>query len=92
MSANLHVINRVSLLNIPEQLRLLAEGIESGKINVASAVLVLGRGDGCVYVRGYGERTSALESIGWMHRGLTYMTEHCGVDAEQNWFPSGDAG
>lgn len=87
VSANLHVINRISFLNIPEQLRLLAERIESGQIDAVSAVFVLGRSDGRVAVRGYGERTSALECIGWMHRALTYMTERSGIDSEQNLGP-----
>lgn len=86
MSAELHVVKRVSFLNVPEQLRMLAQRIEDDPIVAASVVLILGRSDGRVSILGYGERTSGLEVTGWIHRGLTYMSERSGVD-EQNLGP-----
>jgi hypothetical protein len=71
-------IKRTSLLDCPQRLRELADDME--KNGLKTVICVVGYPEGKVAVRGYGERTSALEASGWLMRALTVMTEGCAAD------------
>lgn len=72
---SVHEIKRTSLLNCPQRLRELADEME--KQGLRTVVCVIGYPDGCVAVRAFGERTSNLETTGWLHRGLDVLTNGC---------------
>lgn len=71
---SVHEIKRVSLMDVPAKLRQLAGEFEKRPEELRTAIVIIGYGNGYVAVRGFGERTSALEGIGWMHRALDAMT------------------
>lgn len=79
---SVHEIKRTSLLDIPSKLRELAAEFEARPGELRTAIVVVGFDDGCVCVRGFGERTSGLEATGWLHRGLEAMT--CGAGIGDN--------
>jgi hypothetical protein len=79
---SLHEIKRVSLLDVPAKLREMAAEYERRSGELRTAIVVVGYADGFVCVRGFGERTSALEATGWLHRGLDVMTAGSGVDED----------
>ena len=83
-------IKRVSLLNVPEKLRELAKAFEERPEALRTAIVVIGYDTGHVAVRGYGERTSCLEAVGWLNRGLVHLAEHSGIDDCLT--PQGEAG
>lgn len=72
-------IKRVSLMDVPAKLRQLAAEYERRSGELRTAIVVVGYTDGFVCVRGFGERTSALETTGWLHRGLDVMTSGAGI-------------
>ena len=76
---SVHEIKRVSLMDVPGKLRELAAAFEKRPQELRTAIVVIGYETGHVAVRGYGERTTNLEAVGWLHRGLTMMTEGCGT-------------
>lgn len=76
-----HEIKRTSLMNCPQRLRELADEME--KQGLRTVICVVGYPEGYAAVRGYGERTSALEAIGWLHRALDVLTSGSAqIDAE----------
>lgn len=77
---SVHEIKRISLLDVPGKLRELADEFEKRSAELCTAVVIVGYDTGHVAIRGYGERTSGLEAIGWLHRALTVMTEGAGVE------------
>lgn len=77
---SVHEIKRVSLMDVPGRLKGLAAEIESRPTELRTAIVVVGYADGRVAVRGFGERTSALEAIGWLHRALDALTDGAGVE------------
>lgn len=84
----IHEIKRASLLDIPAKLRELADAIE--KNGQKTCVVIIGCDNGQVHVRGYGERSSGLETTGWLHRAMTAMTEGSMVqDGGYTWQPPG---
>lgn len=85
---SVHEIKRVSLLDVPAKLRELATEYEQRPVELRTAIVIVGYSDGCVCVRGFGERTSSLEATGWLHRGLEAMT--CGAGVGDNLTPSAD--
>lgn len=76
---SVHEIKRLSLLDVPGKLRELATQYAERPEELRTAIVVVGYADGFVCVRGFGERTSALESTGWLHRALDVMTNGTGV-------------
>lgn len=76
---SLHEIKRTSLMDVPAKLRELAMQYEERPRELRTAIVVVGYADGFVCVRGFGERTSALEATGWLHRALDVMTTGTGV-------------
>lgn len=75
----IHEFKKVSLLNVPQKLRELADRLEQlGE--PFSVVCVIGRPNGRVSVRAFGERTDSLNVAGWLARGQTYMTEDAGEE------------
>lgn len=75
-------IKRVSLMDVPGKLRQLAAEYERRSGELRTAIVVVGYTDGFVCVRGFGERTTALEATGWLHRALDVMTSGSGVDED----------
>ena len=71
---SVYEIKRPSLLNVPAKLRELADQYERHAACMRTAIVIIGYDDGTVVVRGYGERTDALQATGWMHRALDAMT------------------
>jgi hypothetical protein len=69
---SVHEIKRISLMDVPGKLRELADRCERDHRH--TVVVLIGHDNGSVDIRGYGDRTSALETIGWLHRGLDVMT------------------
>lgn len=58
-----------NLKDIPQNLRRLADGLESGEFTGFGTVLVILCGDsGTQYIYGYGEHASPLEAAGWLAR------------------------
>ena len=86
---SVHEIKKTSFLNVPEKLRELAQNIEEEKI--LTCVCIIGHTNGKVSVRAYGERTSALQTSGWLARAQTMMTEGCYASDADNfqWSPPG---
>lgn len=72
-------IKRTSLLDVPAKLREIAAEYERRPDELRTAILVVGYRSGHVAVRGYGERTSALEATGWLHRALDVLTDGVGM-------------
>ena len=72
---SVYEIKRLSLMNIPGKLRELADYYERNVDSLGTAIVVMGHRDGTVSVRGYGERTDALQCTGWLHRALDVMTD-----------------
>ena len=90
---SVHEIKRPSLVDVPARLRMLATEFESRPKELRTAIVVIGYSSGCVAVRGFGERCSALEATGWLHRALEAMTSGAGlVDNLAPEPPPGDAG
>jgi hypothetical protein len=87
MAAKVHEIKRTSLLDIPQRLRELANEIESRGDEHRSAVIIISYPDGKVAVRAYGERTSGLETTGWLARAMEMMTSGSGVEDNFTWTP-----
>lgn len=84
-------IKKVSLMDVPAKLRALADEIE--RLKLPTVVVVIGYPTGKVAIRGYGERTSALMTTGWLARAQTMMTEDCNAkDGDgYTWNPPGAA-
>jgi hypothetical protein len=84
-------IKHVSLLDVPAKLRALADEVE--RFNLRTVVVVIGYPSGKVAVRGYGERSSALMTTGWLARAQNVMTEDCAAadDDGYQWTPPGVA-
>jgi len=76
---SVHEIKRTSLMNVPDKLRQLALEFEQRPAELRTAVVIVGYADGYVAVRGFGERTSALEATGWLHRALDVLTNGAGI-------------
>ncbi len=83
---SIHEIKRTSLLDVPAKLHDLAAEFKDRPDELRTAIVVIGYKDGYVCVRGFGERTTALEAIGWLHRGLEAMT--CGSGVEDDLSPN----
>jgi hypothetical protein len=79
---NIREIKRTSLMNVPQRLRELADEIE--RQGLPTAIVVIGYPEGYVAVRGFGERTSALEATGWLHRALDAMTDGSRIDTDMS--------
>lgn len=90
--SKVHEIKRISLMDVPAKLRQLADEFEKRPGELRTAIVTVGYADGYVAVRGFGERTSALEGIGWLHRGLDFLTNGSGVDDNLATSPPPDAG
>jgi hypothetical protein len=78
-------IKRVSLMNVPGKLRELADSCE--KHDLRTAIVIVGYPGGYCAVRGFGEKTSALEAIGWLHRALDALTDGSGVETDFSSMP-----
>lgn len=76
---SVHEIKRRSLLDVPGKLRELATQYEARPEELRTAIVIVGYDDGLVCVRGFGERTLALEATGWLHRALDVMTNGAGI-------------
>lgn len=58
-----------SLKDVPENLRRLANDLESGEFQgFGTAIVILCGDNGGMYIYGYGERASPLECAGWLAR------------------------
>lgn len=79
---NLRVIGRASLLDVPRRLRAMAEEIEARGDTHRTVICVVAYPDGRVSVRGFGERTSALEATGWLTRAITGLCDGSLVESD----------
>lgn len=77
---DLHEIKRTSLLDAPQRLHELADELAKRPELSSIVVVIGGYPRGLVAVRAYGERTSGLETTGWLARGLAAMTDGAGVE------------
>ena len=86
---SVHEIKITSLMNVPAKLRELAQNIEEEGIK--TCICIIGHANGKVSVRAYGERTSALQTTGWLVRAQTMMTEGCNASDSDGyqWTPPG---
>lgn len=78
--SHLHEIKRTSLLNVPQRLHELADELAKRPELTSVVVVIGGYPGGQVAIRGYGERTSGLETTGWLARALAAMTAGAGVE------------
>ena len=84
-----HEIKRTSLLDVPKRLHELADELAKRPELCSVVVVIGGYAGGRVAVRAYGERTSGLETTGWLARAQTAMTDGAG---EEDDLSSGQSG
>lgn len=89
---SLHEIKRTSLLDVPQRLRELADELQKRPELCKTAIVVVTYPEGRVCVRAYGERTTGLETTGWLARALQMMTDGSGVQDNFTWHPPQNTG
>ena len=77
MTAELRKLDRVSFRDVAGRLRKLAEEVEAdiaaGGVGYNTVVVVLASGAGHLSVRSMGDRSTGLETCGWLSRALSLM-------------------